>query len=346
MQNRETFSWTVWNQPSALGTAVSHIGKSIADGAIAPWNTGETVAVISMGASSHSANALVWALTMQGVRGVNITASDLFNAPEGFHPGDHHVIVSESGRSPEPIDVARRLQKNRIAITNYPEAEISEVTDTVISLGGITDSPVYTAGYIATLAAYSALLRAAGLPGQSIDESAVPEMVRTALDQYGPEAEGIAEFFDEVSSVDFAGLGVSFTSAAQGALVFREALRLPTAGYELFQYLHGPMECAGKGTGLVLFGDGRGLGIVRSQAEAGVKVLVISAGGDHEVDEIAHENVRLLRLPRGAAGFARVIAETVALHVVTEAIAKRRGITIEDFLYNQPDTKIGEEGGE
>jgi fructoselysine-6-P-deglycase FrlB-like protein len=342
MQNRETFSTTVWKQPELLRTAVESIRDSVAGASIAPWKPGETVAVVSMGASSHSANALVWALTAQGVRGVNVTASDLFDAPEGFAPGDHIVIVTESGRSPEPIEVARRFpQGRRIAITNYPEAEVGEVADTIVSLGGITDSPVYTAGYIGTLAAYSAILRAAGLPAVSVDESSVPGLVADMLERFRPEADALAELFDGVQSVDFAGLGVSFTSAAQGALVFREALRLPTAGYETYQYLHGPMEPGRAGTGLVLFGDGRGLGVVPSQAEAGVKVLVVSAGSDEEVRELDHENVHVLRVPEGGTGFERVIAETIAIHVVTEAIAKRRGITIEEFLYDQPDTKFG-----
>ncbi|WP_166408742.1 hypothetical protein [Labedella phragmitis] len=49
----------------------------------------------------------------------------------------------------------------------------------------------------------------------------------------------------------------------------------------------------------------------------------------------------VLRVPEGSTGFERVIAEAIATHVVTEAIAKRRGITIEEFLYDQPDTKFG-----
>jgi fructoselysine-6-P-deglycase FrlB-like protein len=342
MKNRDTFSTAVWNQPITLRTAVESIHASVANASIAPWKPGETVAVVSMGASSHSANALVWALTRSGVRGVNITASDLYDAPEGFLPGEHVVVVSESGRSPEPIEAVRRLGAgDRIGITNYPEMEISEVTDTIVSFGGITDSPVYTAGYIATLAAYSAILRAAGLPDCSIDEAAVPELVGELLERYRPDAAALAEFFDGVGSVDFTGLGVSYTSAAQGALVFREALRLPTAGYETLQYLHGPMEPGRAGTGLVLFGDGRGLGVVPSQAEAGVKVLVVSAGDDEQVAALQHENVRVLRVPEGSTGFERVIAETIAIHVVTEAIAARRGITIEEFLYDQPDTKFG-----
>jgi fructoselysine-6-P-deglycase FrlB-like protein len=340
---RELFSTAVWNQPQTLETAATEIASSIASASIAPWRAGETVAIISMGASSHSANALVAALTANGVRSVNITASDLYNAREGFEPGDHYVLVSESGRSPEPIEVARRLAPGRrIAVTNYSGSPLAEVSDTVISYGGIPDSPVYTAGYNATLMAYSALVRAAGLPGASIDEAAMPTLVQQTLDRFGAEAESLAAHFDGVESVDFVGMGYSYTSAAQGALVFREALRLPTAPYETYQYLHGPMECSKPGTGLLLFGDGRGLGVVRSQAEAGVKVLVVSAAGAAGIEALAHDNVRTLALPEGADGFARVIAEAIAIHVVTEAIAKRRGITIEDFLYHQDDTKLDE----
>lgn len=344
MPTREPFSTAVWNQPSTLETAAREIQQSIAEAAISTWKPGDTVAVISMGASSHSANALVSALIAQGIRSVNVTASDLFGAADGFQPGDHVVIVSESGRSPEPIEVARKLAAGRrIAITNDPRAEIAEVADVTISLGGIPDSPVYTAGYNATLLAYSSLMRAAGVSGESIDETAVPAMVQAALDEFGPQADDIAEHFDDVRSADLVGLGYSYTSAAQGALVFREALRMPTAPYETYQYLHGPMESATRGTGLVLFGDGRGLGVVPSQTEAGVKVLAVSASGDDELAALRHDNLRILRLPRGSRGFARVIIEAVAIQVVTEAIAKRRGITIEEFLYSQPDTKIGKD---
>lgn len=342
MSDRVPFSTAVWDQPRALDHAAREIAASVTKSEIRPWRPGETVAIISMGASSHSANALVTALAAEGVRGVNITASDLYGAAEGFEPGDHHLLVSESGRSPEPIEVAAKLSGgNRIAVTNFADAPIAEVSDAVISYGGIPDSPVYTAGYNATLMAYSALLRAAGLPGESIDESAVPALVRDALDRFGPEADGIAAFFDGVEAVDLVGMGYSYTSAAQGALVFREALRLSTAPYETYQYLHGPMECAKEGTGLVLFGDGRGLGIVPSQADAGVKTLIVSAAEESELAALAHDNVRVLSLPAAAShGFARVIAETIAIHVVTDAIAKRRSLVIEEFLFHQDDTKL------
>lgn len=342
MTDREPFSTAVWKQPETLAHAVRHITASVEAARIAPWRTGETVAVVAMGASTHSGHALVAALAERGVRCANLTASDLLDIPAGFEPGDHYVVVSESGRSPEPIEAARRLTHGRrIAVTNYPDAQIAEVADQVVGYGGIPDSPVYTAGYLATLVSYGALIRAAGLP-PAIDERAVPEQVGAALERYRPVAIDAAGLFDGVDSVDLIGRGYSFTSAAQGALVFREALRLPTAPYETYQYLHGPMEAAGKGTGLVVFGDGRELDLVRGQAEAGVKVLVVSAAPAERLAELVHENVLVVSLPADETGLSRVITETIVIHLVTEAIAARRGITIEEFLYSQPDTKLAE----
>ncbi len=335
------FTTAVWNQPATAAQSAVSIASSLARAELAPWKPGETVAIISMGASSHSAHALVAALAERGVRAINITASDLFNAPEGYEPGDHYVIVSESGRSPEPIEVAHRLRSgNRIAITNYPAAPIAAAVDSIIDLGGFPDSPVYTAGYTATLVAYSELLRNVGHSEAAIDAFAVPDLITTALAAYGPLATGIAMHFADITSVDFVGRGYSYTSATQSALIFREALRLPTAAYETYQYLHGPMESGRTGTGLVVFGDGRELSMISSQVAAGVKVLLVTAADDEAIAAIAHENLVVVRLPHDAVRFARAIAEIIVIHVVTEAMADARGLVIEDFLYSQDDTKI------
>ncbi|GAB3124042.1 SIS domain-containing protein [Glaciibacter psychrotolerans] len=335
------FTTALWDQPHTLAQAAVSIRASLDAAQLAPWLPGQTVAIISMGASSHSANALVTALTECGVRAVNLTASDLFDAPKGFEPGDHYVIVSESGRSPEPIDVARQLAVgNRIGITNFPGAAISEVIDSAIGLGGFPDSPVYTVGYNATLMAYSALLRAVGHSAAAIDEAAVPSMVADALAGYGQSAGDLALHFAGVGSVDCVGRGYSYTSAAQSALVLREALRIPTAAYETFQYLHGPMEAGKAGTGLVVFGDGRELPMIASQVAAGVKVLLVTAADDAALSAIAHENLKIVRLPDGVERFSRAIAEIVVVQLFAEAAAAERGLTIEDFLYSQNDTKI------
>lgn len=339
MHGYELFSVAVNTQPEMLARAVTAIDASLKGASVAPWMPGETVAVLGMGASTNSAHALIAALRDFGIRGNNITASDLTTIPEGFEPGDHYVVVSESGRSPEPVMAARALAPGRrIGITNFPNAVISEAVDLTIGFGEIPDSPVYTAGYVATIASYAALLRAAGLP-ESFDIATTPDLVSRSLTAYKPLAGVLADHLAGARTVDFVGRGYSFSSAMQGSLVFREALRIPTAGYDTYQYLHGPMESAGAGTGLVIFGDDRELDIVESQAEAGVAVVVVSSAAEERLDRLAHENVIVVPL-EAATGFARVIAETVVIQVITEAAAAVRGITVEEFLYHQTDTKL------
>lgn len=338
------FSAAVRDQPRSLRTAVSHIRSSLADARIAPWRREETVAVLAMGASTNSAHALVAALAEHGVRGANLAASEVADYPDGFEPGDHYLLITESGRSPEPIAAARgRGEGRRIAITNYPGAAVSEVADHTIGYCGIHDSPVYTAGYLATLASYAAVMDAAGLPS-GFDIDGLPQLVERALARYSPVAVELAERFDGARAADLIGRGFGVSSAMQGALLFREALRLNASGFETYQYLHGPVESAGAGTVLIVIGDGRELDLVPQAAEGGAQVIVLSAAGPDRPAGSEHGRVARVDLADTAAGFERTVVETVILQLLAEAVAERQGLVIEEFLYDQPDTKLPEAG--
>lgn len=343
------FAEAVLGQPRYLQTAVEHISASLAAAAPAAWRPGETVAVLAMGASTNSGHALVAALTERGVRGANITASELAAAPADFEPADHYLVVTESGRSPEPLDAVRgRGAGRRVAITNFPDAAVSEVVDRTIGYGGLDDSPVYTTGYLATLASYAALIDAQGMDS-GLDISRVPGIIAEALERFQPLAAGLAERFDGAKAADLVGRGFGYCSATQGALIFREALRLPATGWETYQFIHGPIESAGADTVLIVIGDGRELDIVPQLAKVGTRVIVLSAAGEERLAELAGDTVDIVSLAHTAPGFERTIVETVALQLITIAVAERQGISIEEFLYSQPDTKLpkpGETAGE
>lgn len=340
MSDRIPFHDAVRRQPSLLQTAATAITRSLADAEVAPWRPGDTVAVVAMGASTHSGYALTAALTQQGVRAVNLTASELVAAPASFEPADHYLLVSESGRSPEPIAAARtRGAGRRIAITNFPDAAVSEVADLVVGYGGIDDSHVYTSGYLATLMSYAALMDAAGL-ASGFDVRTAADLVGDTIARTEAAIEAAAQRFADVRDVDFIGRGFAISSATQGALIFREALRLATSGWETYQYLHGPLESAGRSSAIVVIGDGRELDVIPQLAAGGVQVLALTSAPDRVQD---HENVVVVPVT-APEGFARTVEETVILQLLADAIARLRGITIEDFLYSQPDTKLPKPG--
>jgi glutamine---fructose-6-phosphate transaminase (isomerizing) len=336
----------VETQPENLAIALESLTQALAGLGDLEFLPGETVGVIAMGASTNSAHALVTALTMAGIRGVNITASDLELAVDGFQPADHYVIVSESGRSPEPIQAARALTPGtRIGITNVPNAPIAEVLDHVLPLGGFGDSPVYTIGYTATLLAYDLLVRAAcpatkGLEGN--DPAQIPKVVQDALAAYRDVSRQVGHWLENTTAIDFVGRGYSFASAAEGALVFREAARVPTAAFETYQYLHGPMESLNPQNALIVFGDSRELTMVDSALSTGAKTILITAADKTDIDRLKHENLHVLQLPAGISGFTRAIVETVIIQLIAENYADNAGLTIEEFLLHQGDTKLDE----
>lgn len=344
--DKPKFKETLWAQPETLALAYASISSSLDSMALPLWRQGETVAAIAMGASSHSAHALIAALTLAGIRGINMTASDLVDAPVGFQPAEHYLIVSESGRSPEAVNAARTLTPGRrIGITAFPGASISEVIDFPIDLGGFPDSRVYVVGYNATLMAYSMILERVGLSSVAGAVAHVPALVRQALNEYKDVAATIAQKIQVIASIDCVGHGFSYASATESALVFREAVRLSATAFDTFQYLHGPMQSGKKGTGLLVFGDGREIPMIKTQVEAGVEVILVTAASQHAIKEVVNpipENLTIVPIPESVTGFARAILEVVLIQLIADASAEISGNIIEDYIYRQMDTKLPE----
>ena len=327
MVEREGFAAAVAAQPENLKRTRRSVGAALSELRLPQWLPGQTVAVVSMGASSHSANALVAALAASGLRGMNITASDFALYPAGYQVADHYVLVSESGRSPEPIAAAGSMTTGRrIGITNFPASRLAGVTDFLLPLGGFIDSGVYTIGYTATLLTYALLLEAVGVPGWATDVDAIPGLVQQAIAAHGVTGQAAARSLEHASAIDFVGRGISSAAAAEGALVFREGTRRPTAAFETYQYLHGPMEGVGERTALVVLGDGRELTLIDSVLGTGAKVILITTADRAMLANPEHEDLTVIQLPLELTGFARAIVEMVVLQLCAGALADFDGV--------------------
>lgn len=339
MTERVDFATAMRTQPAGLRTAQASLSDALRTTDLAPWRAGDLVAVVAMGASTHSAEAFLAVLRRAGMRAVNLTASDLAEVPAGFQAADHYVFVSESGRSPEPVRVAERCTAGRrIAITNDAESPLADVADVVLPLGGFRDSRVYTTGYTATLLAYDRLIRRQlgdRCLGQAFDAAALVESV---LRTYADQTAEVAERFTAVRAVDLVGRDVSRAAAEEGALVLRESARVHATAYETYQYLHGPMESLTGDSAVVAFGDGRELPMVSTILQEGTRVLLVtqSAAADAGPDE----RLRVIRLPADVSDFGRAIAEAVVMQMLAARLTSLRGLDIDEFRFDQPDTKI------
>ena len=181
-------SSTVWIttrplRPNRIGSSASagSVAEALAGVDLEPWRTGQ-LGIVSMGASSHAANALVHRLARHGRRAVNLDASDVMTIGASVDLADSYVFVSEGGHSRETIEAARAVgAAPKLALTNVPTAPIAEVVDVVVGLDHGDDSKVYTVGYIATLQAFGLLATALDGQDEGVDWSAVPALVGSTL---------------------------------------------------------------------------------------------------------------------------------------------------------------------
>lgn len=329
MEERADFKAAIMSQPGWLERAAGLADEALRDG-VPPWAAGETVAVVGMGASTNAGACLVAALREAGVRAVNLDASAVLRFPVGYHPADHVIVISESGRSPEPIEAMARLGVAPIVVTNDPSSPVTRGARLVVPLGGFTDSGVYTIGYTTTLVALAAIASAHGV--RIAEPSSLAGVADAALRDFAGVAPEIAAALDERWFLDIVGQGVSAGSAQAVALLFREAPGLATAPFETLQYLHGPMESSGPHSATLLLGDGRENGIAAQLRAAGALVVQLVTHPGNGADTYH------LGIP--ADGYAGAIAEIVFAQLVALELADRRGVKVGQFRFPQQDTKL------
>ncbi len=319
----------VRNQPESLRTSIAAARQSLAGVELPRWEQGQVLATIGMGASTFAAELLVHEARQRGRTVLNWPASEWPVAPTA---AAFFVAVSESGRSPEPIEALRRCSGHRVAITNVPGSPICEVAETVVSLGNVTDARVYVSGYTGTLAALALLGEALGLDGVADGLDAVPELVAAQLPliEAAVDAYLAANFAQSVpAAIDCVGAGSSLAAAGETALMLREASKLPGSVFQTDQYLHGPAEVAAPNRLVVVFGGGRSGDLVAKLRSAELPVLQV---GSVTAD---------ISLPEsGPAGFA--ILEILVGQVLAGRLAVRGGFTPGEFRFEFGGTKLPE----
>ncbi len=340
MEPKASFVDAMRAQPENLTTARETVLRDLAAAGLSPWGADDTVAVLAMGASLNSAHTLVAALAAAGRPATPFVASDVADGLAAVR-ADRSIVVSESGRSPEPLAAARTLTSGQsIGISNFPEQPIKDTVDAVLGLGGFPDSPVYTSGFTATILAYALLLDSVGALDAADEAARIPSRAADALRDYTSVAETVGRVLADATTIDVVGRGGSLTAASELSLIVREGLRTPSTAFETFQYLHGPMEVLSSDDALVVFGDGRELSIPSSVLDAGVRVVLVTAASPDAVPGAGHANLTIVPLPEGLGIFERAIVETVIGQLAIAAAIQHKPYALEDFLYHQDDTKL------
>jgi glucosamine--fructose-6-phosphate aminotransferase (isomerizing) len=326
-----TFEEGVLAQPENLRAAAAATREALGDVDLAQLRRG-TLVLSGIGASWHALEPTVRALRAAGRRAVAIPAAELAEAPAA-RLGDAFVLVSQSGASTETVAALERLEgATVVAVTADPESPLGRGATARLPLGPVPDTSVSTLSYTATLQTLGMLCDAVlGRDGAGWDGLA--DLAGATLEASAARAEAVAERMVAVRAVDAVGGGAGVASAGETALLAREALRLPAAGAETREYLHGPMEPVGPDFGCFVFGAGRERRLARTLASYGARVALIGAG------DAPVAGVESFPLPVVAEHAAPVLA-ILPVQLVVLRLAARRGLAIDGLRRAQDDTKL------
>ena len=285
-----------------------------------------------MGSSYFAVMPAVRALRAAGRAAFALSATELL-APGGNLLGKAYVGISQSGKSAETVEGLSRVSAPRLALTNTGGGPLSELAEVALPIGSAEDTAIAVLTYTATLAAAGALASSLGA-SLDFDWGRLPNLVAGVLEDGVSAAEEAAERFDGMEVLDFVAQGCSLASAAEGALLTREAVRLPAAYLDTLQYLHGPLEVAEPGRGCVLFGSGREIPLAGDLASYGASVLLITRASVPST-----QNLRVFRIPKVPDALAPIL-EILAIQLLTHRMARSRGIAADGFRHEQEDTKL------
>jgi glutamine---fructose-6-phosphate transaminase (isomerizing) len=309
---------------------------------LGPWR-GRRLALTGMGASSNAITAALPGYWAAGVPTVGWGGYELLLAGQAgqVSTGAEAVIaVSQTGKSAEVHAALRGLPDGcgRLVLTDVPDSPIGALADELLPLRLLEDSNVRTIGYTGTVQALlllrDALAQEAGAGAQS--KSPGWDQIADEVDRLVPRAEELAGQLPpglrEATAFDVVGSGTHAGTAQQGALLLREVAKLPAAGYETHQYLHGPIEAAGAGRALIVIGAAREVKLAEELADVGAHVLLITD------QDINRQNFSVFRIP-DVADKGGVLA-VLPLQTLAGRLAEDSAVPDGVFRYHQDDTKI------
>jgi len=316
---------------------------------LTPWRD-RRLGLVGMGASANAITATLQSYWSAALTAAPWLGSELSQA--GTAAGLEAVIaVSQGGESAEIIAALRGLPDGvaSLAVTDAPESPVGRLARAALDLELLEDSNVRTIGYTGTVQGLL-LLADALAPGHA--PAADWDRLADQVEELVPAAEQLAgqllETLRAARSFDLVGLGVHAGTAAQGALLLREVAKLPAAAYETYQYLHGPIEAAGPGLGLLIIGGAREARLAASLAGTGAEILLITDLDDAGMTAAGLSaaglgatapGLTVFRVP-GRDDATLATLGILPLQTISGALAEAAGLPDGEFRFHQDDTKV------
>jgi glucosamine--fructose-6-phosphate aminotransferase (isomerizing) len=232
----------------------------------------ERIQVLACGTSRHASQVGAYLLEqLSGIPTSVFYASEFRYAPPPLSPNTLTIGVTQSGETADTLAALAMEQERRqlvadpayaprlLGITNRPESSLGRLVSNVVDIGaGIEVGVAATKTFLGQLLAFYGLAIAfaerrvgqqAG--GATITRErlqtlvaglkAVPEQLRTLVEEHDRRSEELAHRFESTQDVIFLGRGINYPIALEGALKLKEISYIHAEGYPAGEMKHGPI---------------------------------------------------------------------------------------------------------
>ena len=195
----------------------------------------KSVTIVASGSSNNASRCALYSLKQLLHKEVNVYTPYTFVNHEQIDPESFYIVISQSGRSRNTLEVIDRLKEAGVTahfITDNKEIEEDELLKVYQLDVGNEEIPFVTKGMSATV---FFLMSFAG--------AQFSEGFADAFHAYQQKAEACyeenKEILDLIRRVHIIGSGAYQAVACEGALKFCETMQIAASGYETEEFLHG-----------------------------------------------------------------------------------------------------------
>jgi glucosamine--fructose-6-phosphate aminotransferase (isomerizing) len=312
------------NQPLSLGCVADHqFGEGAEElrAAAAAIRSAGSVVFTGMGSSMSAAIPAAYYLQSQGFPAEVVETSEWLHFGTGWPPAGAVVLVSRSGETIEIVKLLPRLKSISIGVTNVRESLLAREAKHSIFINSEADRMVAVQTYTGTMA--TLLLLAAAVLNEPDDKwrealRGATDSLAKAIEQEQAKSEDWNEFLAGADVVHLLGRGPSLASVREGALLFNEAARTPSAGLAAALFRHGPVEIVDKHFRAIVFAS-----------QAATRDIDLALASDIES---MGGKVRVCQ-PRGVPSPFEPMIEIVSPQIESCRLAEAKGIDPGDFRY-------------
>ena len=296
----DPFLAEILGQPDALRRAADGLAVSSAPlEAVLAERRRASIVFTGMGASYNACYVPVTLLAARGQSSIMVDAAELLHFRRPILGDDSLLVtVSQSGESAEVVRLVEALQGRQgrpfiVSITNGTRNTLARAADVSLDTRAGEETGPSTMTFAATLVVLAAVSDA--LAGVPLEQAM--SKVRAQASRAASEAEAIlakpeelagelTSWFENRRAFALLGRGTARAASETGALVLKEAARVPAEALEAAQFRHGPLELAGRDLAAAVIATERetaalDLALAEELVAAGAAVLVVTneAGG-------------------------------------------------------------------